>query len=686
MLARRRGARWMGLVLAVLLPAWSLSAMAGQAEGERLARLQAGVRAAEAVRAVKRLQHSYAHFIDAGLWDEAATLFSADGRYESGGTVVRGREALRRYFMQQAGRRARGLDEGQLHTHLLMQPVITLGRDGRSARGTWHELSMRGRFGRFAAWAGGIHENEYVFEDGAWKIARMRFFPQYEGDYDAFGHRAPPRWDVPYHFEARHVGMVIPPAALDGLARESGTAALSELAMRIARLRDETEVRNLQHAFGYYLDRKMYADIADLFAAGGSFEARPGGVYRGAERIAAALAGLYGAPPLNRGELFDHILTGTVVTIGADGRSAAARSTQLAMLGRGGEWARWELGVFENRFVKEDGRWKLASVQYTPRMITDYDLGWARDAQRPPTLATLAPDRPSGRFALYPARQFVQFHFVHPVTGRPVASPGEVALPTQMLRADAHGDRGNDRDMRDVMDWDVDTLERALRGAIAVDAVENLNSAYGYYLDESDWDGMADTFASSGAKEITGAGVYVGPERIRRILKLRGPTGGRTPDFFTIHQLTQPVIHVAEDGLRAHARLRLFQDGGSADGSSGSWIGGIYENTAIFEDGEWKFGIQDLHHIFNASYRNGWARAGSFAGRLAGRPESPRDQRGGGITQGLGGARGGTRLAEEMPPDRPIRARQYSFPDISEPAFHYVNPVSGRRPGHFLVH
>lgn len=336
MLARRRGARWMGLVLAVLLPAWSLPAMAGQAEGERLARLQAGVRAAEAVRAVKRLQHSYAHFIDAGLWDEAATLFSADGRYESGGTVVRGREALRRYFMQQAGRRARGLDEGQLHTHLLMQPVITLGRDGRSARGTWHELSMRGRFGRFAAWAGGIHENEYVFEDGAWKIARMRFFPQYEGDYDAFGHRAPPRWDVPYHFEARHVGMVIPPAALDGLARESGTAALSELAMRIARLRDETEVRNLQHAFGYYLDRKMYADIADLFAAGGSFEARPGGVYRGAERIAAALAGLYGAPPLNRGELFDHILTGTVVTIGADGRSAAARSTQLAMLGRGG--------------------------------------------------------------------------------------------------------------------------------------------------------------------------------------------------------------------------------------------------------------------------------------------------------------------------------------------------------------
>jgi hypothetical protein len=37
-----------------------------------------------------------------------------------------------------------------------------------------------------------------------------------------------------------------------------------------------------------------------------------------------------------------------------------------------------------------------------------------------------------------------------------------------------------------------------------------------------------------------------------------------------------------------------------------------------------------------------------------------------------------------MPPDRPIRARQYSFPEVSEPAFHYLNPVSGRAPPELL--
>ena len=36
-------------------------------------------------------------------------------------------------------------------------------------------------------------------------------------------------------------------------------------------------------------------------------------------------------------------------------------------------------------------------------------------------------------------------------------------------------------------------------------------------------------------------------------------------NFYTIHQLTQPVIHVSEDGLTAKARLRLFQAGGNAD-------------------------------------------------------------------------------------------------------------------------
>ncbi|MEI9815080.1 MAG: nuclear transport factor 2 family protein [Acidobacteriota bacterium] len=54
-----------------------------------------------------------------------------------------------------------------------------------------------------------------------------------------------------------------------------------------------------------------------------------------------------------------------------------------------------------------------------------------------------------------------------------------------------------------------------LAKAIGVDAVENLSSSYGYYLDDGSWDEMANTFGAKGSKEITGAGVYAGSDRIR---------------------------------------------------------------------------------------------------------------------------------------------------------------------------
>ena len=98
----------------------------------------------------------------------------------------------------------------------------------------------------------------------------------------------------------------------------------------------------------------------------------------GAARITQALAAAYGPAPIKDGELFDHILMSTVVTIGADGRSASARSTQVGQFGRNGEWARWELGTYDNDFVRQDGVWKLKTVRYVPTFAADYDKGWAQ--------------------------------------------------------------------------------------------------------------------------------------------------------------------------------------------------------------------------------------------------------------------------------------------------------------------
>src|SRR6478609_980096 len=684
--------RGLATLLVLLMACCPPMAGAADATAAGLAQLEASTRGAEAVRAVKRLQHAYTHYLNDGLWNDAADLFADGAPAQFGADTVKGRDGIRQFLMQQAGRKQNGLAAGQLHTHLIMQPIITLGPDGHTAKGTWHEVSMLGQYGKSARWAGGVYENDYRLDNGVWKIAGLHYYPQYAGDFDDFGHKAPAKWNIPYHFEAKHVGLSVPPAAIEALARESATRPVEswygELDHRAGILRDEVEVQNLQHAYGYYLDRKMWDDVADLFAADGYLEPANQGAYVGREHIRRALEVLYGPTPLRQGELFDHIMLGTVVTIAPDGMHAAARTTQLGQLGQVGEFASWEIGIYENQFVKQDGKWKIAALRYFPRLSTDYDLGWQKDAKPAPgPSAQLAPDRkPAAHFASYPALQGVGIHFVNPVTGKRAAKPaGAVVSIAQVPSSPATS--GASRSVNDavagssaVTPEKLAALQQKIHAAIGADAVENLMSSYGYYIDESAWNEMADTYGSTGGKEITGAGMYIGPDRIRRILNLRGPAGGRSANFFTIHQLTQPVIHIAADGQTAMARLRLFQAGGAADGSSGSWIGGIYENTALFENGEWKFGIQDLHHLYNASYRNGWARVGPGVGQLKGRPPSPRDQRGGGITQGLGGAATPSRFVSEMPPDRPIRARQYAFPEITEPAFHYVNPVSGRVP------
>lgn len=593
--------------------------------------------------------------------------------------------------MKQAQRTLPGLSYGQLNSHLILQPIITLGADGKTAKGTWHEMAMLGKYRSYASWRGGVYENEYICENRTWKISRIRYFQQYTGAYEDWGHKAPPKWNIPYHFESEHVGVTIPEAAMKSLMpASSGNPSVAQMAgleKRVQRLNDETEVQNLQHSFGYYLDRKMWNDIVDLFVADGSLEVAQRGVYAGKGHIRQALEALYGPSPLRKGELFDHINLATVATIAFDGRTAGARTIQLCMLGLNGSYAEWELGVYENEFVKEAGVWKFKAVHYYPRMSADYDKGWGMKAKPlPGPSKEFPPDRlPAQIYRSYPEVLYVALHFPNPVTGRPAQYPPGDRINVRYIEQQnlPRITYVNKSSLGDALFTD---LERKLNSAIGVDAVENLNSSYGYYMDESAWDQMANTFAGTGSKEITGAGVYLGRERIRKVLNLRGPRGGRTPDFFTIHQLTQPVIHISKDGSSAKARLRLFQCGGNADGSSGSWIGGIYENTAVKENGEWKFGVQDLHHMFNASYRNGWARVGVAARPNAAPsvPQTGRNVPGGGIQQGLGGAASPARFAAEFPPDHPIRSKQYTFPEIVEPAFHYKNPVSGRPPAELL--
>ena len=63
----------------------------------------------------------------------------------------------------------------------------------------------------------------------------------------------------------------------------------AELAARAQRLADEQEVENLQKIYGYYYDRRMWDEVADLFADDGTIEMDQRGVYLGKARVRRVL-------------------------------------------------------------------------------------------------------------------------------------------------------------------------------------------------------------------------------------------------------------------------------------------------------------------------------------------------------------------------------------------------------------
>ncbi len=180
--------RSVGLALLVALGALHVVVVAGDQSpalgaAARVQRLAFNVERAESVRAVKRLQETYAQYSEFGLWTDMAALFADNAQLSYGKDSAQGRSAIQQYFLTAFGEGIHGLKAGGLHTQMVLRPLINVSADGQRAKGRWWEFSMTGPYGVKAEWAGGIFENEYVREGGVWKIARIRYHPMFAGPY-----------------------------------------------------------------------------------------------------------------------------------------------------------------------------------------------------------------------------------------------------------------------------------------------------------------------------------------------------------------------------------------------------------------------------------------------------------------------------------------------------------------------
>lgn len=217
-------------------------------------------------------------------------------------------------------------------------------------------------------------------------------------------------------------GLLSAPATAQDHSRD-----VAALTARVEALEASRAVKKLQRAFGYYVDRGLWQDAADLFADNGSVEIGVDGVYVGKARIREYLMRLHGGQEgLIYGQLNEWVTLQPAVSISADGRTATARWRDHGMLGQYKKHAEWRDGTYENTYVKEGGVWKIAKLHLYVNFLAPYASGWSRLADGEglkPSAASVAfpADRPpTASYQPFPATQIPPFQANHPVTGRPV--------------------------------------------------------------------------------------------------------------------------------------------------------------------------------------------------------------------------------------------------------------------------
>ena len=201
---------------------------------------------------------------------------------------------------------------------------------------------------------------------------------------------------------------------------------VAALEQRKSLLADANAIERLQHAYGYYVDKGLWDEVANLFVDDGTLEIGLDGVYVGKARVREYLYALGGGRHgLAEGELNEHLQVMPVISVAPDGRTAKARWRAIILTGDLGGDAFWGEGPYENEYVKDGGVWKIKTLHWYPALLVPYAGGWQTNPD--PTggkyvSATLPPDRPpTVEYKTWPNTYVPPFSFPNPV-GKYVAS------------------------------------------------------------------------------------------------------------------------------------------------------------------------------------------------------------------------------------------------------------------------
>lgn len=224
-------------------------------------------------------------------------------------------------------------------------------------------------------------------------------------------------------------------------ADDNSRARLRGIEKRLEVVEAIKAIEKLQSVYGYYQDRFLFNQIPTLFAEKGAEAHYDGGVWTGQAGVRRLWLGYLSKAYSNgtngpvAGRMFDMPQLQGVVDVSPDGLSGKARYRTLGRLAVYHQKEEWVAGIYENDYVKENGKWKFKIFRFCKTWSAPYHQGWKDVQANTPVQWKLYPEDPDGPDRLetageacedhYPQPGLVAFHFEHPVTGKPVKwSPG----------------------------------------------------------------------------------------------------------------------------------------------------------------------------------------------------------------------------------------------------------------------
>ncbi len=177
----------------------------------RLADLEQRLTVREDELDIRKLQYLYGYLIDKCLYNETVDLFTDDGEVRFFGGIWKGKEGVRRLYVERFQKRFthgnNGPIDGFLLDHPQIQDIINVQPDGVTAFGRARSMMQAGRHKDYEGdaphlkarqwWEGGIYENTYKKVDGVWRMHSLNYMPIWHGHYESGWAHTPPEF-VPF--------------------------------------------------------------------------------------------------------------------------------------------------------------------------------------------------------------------------------------------------------------------------------------------------------------------------------------------------------------------------------------------------------------------------------------------------------------------------------------------------------